>query len=271
MERYYFFKTDDKYRKDERKLGVISFHLKALYSEVAFSKKHNKEVFNFKYFDNIDITVNTKVHGSYIFDVETGVNGCCGESATTTKELYAQLNKFRKISEQDYFRMRALALRLMFRHTQFFNISNQGTNAFAYSRPWSYGLHKVKISVHKELINSKDEPSEFLEWLTKEGFDRYEVANHETIEIFINKDNNKVDRPYRDASFKIRGQSSYGRHASFQEAHKRTFWNDDFMIVAENQYQRARKVLMKMIFDSTELDISSLKKEQTYSVTNIIE
>jgi len=269
MERYYFLKVS-RHRKEEKTEGIIAFHLKALYSQKEFSQKFNRERLGFKYFDDIDVVVNTKSSGLYCFSVNTGVNGCCGEVATNTKELYARLKDYKKISEQDYFRLRSFALQLMFRHTQLFNPPSHGTNGFAYSRPWSYGFHKVKISVHNELYNRKGDTAEQLEWLAKHGYERYDVVDQEMIEIFISKTDTGYKR-HDDNSFIIRGNGRNGQHNSFEEARKRTFWDDSFDVVQEHQYLRIRKLLMKMIFDVTELDISSLLKEQTYSVTVIIE
>lgn len=77
MKRHYFY-APTLHRQKTREFGVISFKLKAFYSEKAFSDKAGKEIKRFNYIDQVDCVVQTRGEGNYRFEIDHGKDGCEG-------------------------------------------------------------------------------------------------------------------------------------------------------------------------------------------------
>lgn len=267
MDRYYFFSKSEN-RELDKKLGIISFRLQALYAENAYDQRLQKEVRTFHYFDQIEIYVNTKVKGVYRFNFDTGVDGCMSAGVTSLKELLQNMTKsFVRISERNYFLLRSTAIGLMFRHTEFFNSIKQGTSKYGYGRRYNNSFHDVEIAVFNYQYNRGKASEEHLNWMKEVNIKPYDVDTLEGIKIFSHK-NKPNERPYHTHTFTISSNVWGTKHTSFKQAYKSTFYRDyEVSKVSLRQYQRLRKVLMAIIFHASDLDISKIRPEQNHRVT----
>lgn len=265
MKRYYFYAPSDE-RTRHKEIGLIRFRLKALYAEDAYDQRLGSRVTSFKYFDEIDVSVNTRQKGIYDFKFDTGVDGCTGELATNFKELKERMQSFLQVTEDQYFRLRTTALGLMFRYTDVFNFCPNGKSRYYYANRDKGSFYDLKLPAFNYQFNRSGDDVEFLKWMKGSRLKKYDVTDQEVIQIFIYKAK-PGEEPYQTSKFSISANSGYGRHPSFKQAYKRTFYKEDFSSVTLPQYERLRKFVKKLIFDATDLDISKIKKEQTYGVT----
>jgi hypothetical protein len=267
MTRHYFY-APSKDRASHRKGGVIAFELKAFYADKAYSDKLRREVTNFHVIDDIDVLVNTKTQEYYRFTFDVlGKDTCQGHSATSYKELKESLagnyNNFRPIREKDYFRLRALALKLMFKHTNFKRMFT-GRNEYYYARQdWAFSdqLRLTALHFHHALDPATQKHRQ---WRREVNIPNYNVKQTEEVTISFDKaskDGSKSN--YCRFSLERARRSSY---SSFSEALRSIFYREDQVQVTLPQYERLHKIVKHVIWERSELDISGLKGPQTYSV-----
>ncbi len=270
MTRYYFY-APSKYRQHLKKQGIIAFELQAFYAEKAYSQKSRKEVLKFGFLDDIDINVNTRNPGYYNFEFDFGKDGCQCHHASSYKELKERLAEsgFRPVREKDYFRLRKLALKLMFRHTNFFRLPN-GRNEYYYHNDSDSSWYKMQLAAVHFHHNLDRDTYKHMLWRQSVNIPNYNYLVAEEVDIMINK-GAKGENPYQVIDFKIRStRNSKGigyKFENLESALKQTFYNREHQQVTLPQYERLRKIVKHLIWENSELDIAPLIPKQNYSVT----
>ncbi len=212
MVRYYFY-APSPYRVSQRKQGVVSFRLKAYYSEQAYSDKERKEVVRFHELDEVTCRVNLKTAGQYQFEFAHGVDQCVSHWSRSYGELRADMEKwgYRRIDEQNYFRLRKLAIKLLYRHSHRFHYW-WGRNKYYYKNESGkdfYELDLCALHYHHRLQQYSPYMQAFLRQ-ANQGPDNILVA--ETISLFLARDS--PGQKQRSQSFKFSLESNRLNHAT---------------------------------------------------------
>ncbi len=265
MKRYYFYSLD--YRKEHKQNKVISFELKALYAEKAFSNKVNKEVVSFKYFDKVKCKVKTNINALYYFSFDHGTDGCEGHSATSCKDLQndlEQYSSFKLINEKNYMRLRRLAVKLMFRHTKYFDSSLANSEFYYSKQPGNFwDVHIIRMLPFQDDGSSTEE---YKLWKKQNSIPEFTVSILERIDIFIAKPDTQ-GKQYQSFSFNLEANNKgINKYVSIQEAVESQFYHRECERVSLANYMRFRKFCILKIWNHYELEISKLKEKQNYSV-----
>ena len=268
MNRFYFFSAD-KYRKDHRAIGVLNFKLTALYEEKVFSSKRGKEESNFSYFDTVNTFVSTQTTGLYRFKVATGKDLATGLSVKSKKELlnYMADTGYQLISEKNYLRLRKLAIKMLFRHSNFDKIT-EGENRYIWNNQTYHGFWDIKMASFNYLYNRREHDQKMINYLNGLNLPANDIGITEYIRLHISKPK-KGERLFKCYSFEIEANSNLktnGLYGTFEEGFKRLEGDNYPVEITESQYDRVRKICKYLMFEYSELDISYLKKKQDYSV-----
>lgn len=264
MKRYYFY-TPTEYRKEQRKQGVIDFRLDALYSEDAYSDKISKEVKSFSYFDQIRTLVATRATGYYHFMFETGKDLSSGHYAKSEKELLEAYKGSIRISENDYIRLRKVAVGLMFRHTEFFHQLADGDSKYLWCNETYSSFWAIRLTALHYKYNSKGEDTATLEYFKERNLPLNDCSVPEEIRLHIAKPDHKTkEQRFKCSTFEISGYKYNCRYYNFDEAIKSLRnRNREYEEITHPQFQRIRKICKALMFQYSELEISELKKPQT--------
>lgn len=266
MKRYYFYKRRTDIR-DDLKGDLIVFSLSALYGEKAYSQRKGKETMRFKFFDVLDLNISTKTEGIYKVDVDTGTDGCSGHWANSFQELRDDFSKdgYSLIPERDYLRLRKFALRLIFKHIKFFKQNgSDATRKYLCQNDHSAGFYDVKLVSTSEKYNIRNYDDKQIEYGEKIGLPMNDLRIDEDFRIFISKDKN-----YKSNKFQIESShynAYYENYEKFLEGNllgkgKRTVEIKDF------QFERVKRKIIELIFDRSDLDISSILQKQQHTIT----
>lgn len=266
MKRYYFYKrTRD--IVDNLKGDVVDFSLCAFYSTKEYSQKRKKEIDQFHYFDNIYLCLATKTQGLYRLRVDSGTDGCSGHWATSIKELKEDLIKdnYKLISEQDYFRLRRLAFRLVFKHIKFFIPTESAVRNFFYQNSFSRSFYDIKLVSTSEKSNIRNYPQDTVNYYKEKNWKLYDCRLDESYRIFISKDKN-----YKSNTFEIESSHFlpyYENIWEFQKSCNMDFKENKVNNIQEFQFDRLKKFITELILDRSDLDISKIIPKQTNSIT----
>lgn len=268
MKRYYFYQPA-KERQHQRSTGCIEFELAALYAETQFSTARAKEEAHFSYFDQVSVRVATRNPGIYLFEVETGKDSAMGHWAKKHSELLQayQERGYLLITEQQYFRLRKLAIALLFKHTEFFNAPAAGESRYAWSNATYDGFWDMELTALNYKYNQKNDDQSWLDKMAEWGHSLNDVIIPEQVRVFIAKPRNG-ERHFKCYNFKISGNHS-PRYSNWEEAFKyveRKSRTDHFQEVTDLQYNRLRKICRHLMQEYCELNITPLLKKQDYTV-----
>lgn len=269
MERYFFYAPVKKEnRKNYREKGFIAFQLCCLFGEKAISSKERREITSFKYIDQVDIMVSTRAAGMYRFKFDHGKDGAHGHWVKKRLELIKSKEEsgFQLISEKQYFRIRKLALKLMFRHTNF-AAHFTGRNEHYWSNETYHGFYHLRLaSLHyhhrMDITDYKHQ-----QWRYEHNITNYQVQLTDKIDLFLARQQPGKDR-YESYKFSLEGSryckaDCYSTHALALDM---VFHRKDPDQITRHQYERLRKIAKHLIWECSELDISAIKKKQTYFV-----
>lgn len=267
MKRYYFF-TPTEYRNEQRKKGIIDFRLDALYSQDAYSDKIGREVKSFSYFDKIRTLVATRTKGYFHFMFETGKDLSTGHYAKSEKELLEAYKGSIRISENDYIRLRKVAVGLMFRHTEFFHQLADGESKYLWCNETYSSFWAIRLTALHYKYNSKGEDTATLEYWRERNLPLYDCSVPEEIRLQIAKPDQKTkEHHFKCSTFEISGYKANGRYYDFDDAFKSLkSRNDEYEEITHSQFQRIRKFCKALMFEYSELEFSELKKPQTHSI-----
>lgn len=268
MKRYYFYKnkrTDD--IREDLKGNLIVFSLSALYGEKAYSQKKGKEEMRFKFFDEIDLNISTKTQGIFKVDVDTGTDSCSGHWANSFKELQEGFSKdgYSLIPERDYLRLRRLALRLIFKHIKFFSDTDcDAERKYFCQNDHSRGFFDLTLVSTSEKYNIRNYDDKQIEYGEKIGLPMNDLRIDEDFRIFISKDKN-----YKSNKFQI--ESSHF-NAYYENSEKFLTGNllrkdKKTVEIKDFQFERLKRMVIDLIFDRSDLDISSILPKQQHTVT----
>lgn len=269
MKRYYFY-APSKYRTNQKGHGIMSFDLKAFYSEQAFSDRAGKELATFKNMDGVSCMVNRKVHGQYRFSMDHGIDGCMGHFARSLKELQEDMEHwgYIPVDEKSYFRLRKLATKLLYKHTNF-KAYWHGRNDYFYSNESCGSFYNFRLgSVHYH-HNLKEQKLDFRKWMFKSNLPVNILEVTEEINIFMARNKGREKDHFHSYKFSLEGNRGLWlkkRKASVEDALYYIFGNKEVEQVSARQYERLRKIAKYLMWEHDELDISPLRKKQNYSV-----
>lgn len=266
MKRYYFYKRNTNLRPN-LKGDVIAFSLSALYSTKAYSQKLRKEICQYHYFDDIDLCVSTKTPGIYKVDVDAGTDGCKGHGAISFKELQEGFARdgYSIISEREYFRLRKLALRLIFKYINFFYASDPAAERKYFCQNDCCGsFYNVKLISTSKKYNIRNYDEKQIEYGAKIGLPLNDLRIDEVFRIFITKDKN-----YKSTTFSIESSHFNGYYENYEKFVSGNFWPKDktTMELQEFQFTRLKKLVLELLLDRSSLDISNILQKQTGTVT----
>jgi len=258
MKRYYFFKPS-KYRQDDKQKSIISFELCALYAENATYASNGKKTKRFNYIDQISLSTST-ANFNYTFDIDTGINGCKSHHAKSYKEFLAAKTDsgYTLVSERDYNRLRLLAFSLLFR-TLKKRQSQNGDNKFAWTNDSYSGAWNFEIANSNYQYNRMGYSAESIERL---GY-LNDCAVSEYMKIIVFKGD------YKSYTFRLHTYPytpSYRTHEDLFSRFLGGYNNNDTSEISQLQYNRLRKLAVKLIFDYSDLDIADLKHKQVHSI-----
>ncbi|MCD0480416.1 hypothetical protein LPB90_18410 [Chryseobacterium sp. LC2016-29] len=261
MKRYYFYKRTNSIA------DIIEFSLCALYSTLEYSQKLRKDIDQFHYFDDIKLCLATKTQGVYRVRVDSGTDGCTSHWATSLKELKQAHSKdeYLLISERDYFRLRRLAFKLIFKHINFFKPTESLTRNFFYQNSFSRSFYDIKLISTSEKENIYNYPESTVDFYKENKWKLYDCRLDESFRIFISKDKN-----YKSNKFEIESSHFGPYYEDLQEFLKSSnldFKNNKVGSIKDFQFQRLKKYITEMILDRSDLDISSILPKQTDSIT----
>lgn len=267
MKRYYFY-APSKYRNEQRPKSVIDFNLAALYGETVYSTKNSAQERRFRYFDVVEVTVATKEQNLFDFKVETGTDGCMGHWAKTEAELIEDKKKwgFKLISEREYLLLRKLAIKLLFRHTKFFNERQEGENRYYWSNSNNSPFYDIKLVSLNYRYNTKNHDDEWLNYLKSRDLPLNDVTVPENIRVFVIKPKNGT-KSNGNCTFEIKSVGINPVYATFEQAVKGLVTSrENTKEITSLQFQRIRKICRHIMFEACDLDLAPLKKAQDYSV-----
>lgn len=266
MNRYYFFKRTKDLRDDLRG-DIIDFSLSALYSTREFSQRNQKEISQFHYFDQIHLCISTKTAGIFQVEVDSGTDGCMGHYAKSLIELKQSFEKdgYSLVNECEYFRLRRFAMRLIFQKIKFFVSEDDGAERkYLYQNDFSRSFYDIKLISTSQKYNIRNYDEKQIEYAKSIDLPMHDLRIDEDFRIFISKDKN-----YKSTKFQI--ESSYFNpyyenyekflSAGFFGKHKRTSEIKDF------QFDRLKRKIIELIFDRSDLDISSILPRQEHTIT----
>ena len=266
MNRYYFFKRNSNIRK-ELKGDLIDFSLSALYSTKEYSLKNKKEISQFHYFDEMHACISTKTPGIYQVSFDSGTDGCHGHYATSVKELKNCFSEqcYSCISERDYFRLRKLAIKLIFKHIKFFNQDNEDAERkHFYQTSWSKAFYDIKLVSTSERYNIQNYPESQLKSFKEDEIKLNNLRIDEDFRIFISK-----DKKYKSNKFQIESKHFNPYYENYQGFMSSNFLRKDkkTIEVQDFQFNRLKKMVTALILDRIHLDISSILPAQTSLIT----
>ncbi|MDV3950546.1 hypothetical protein CMT75_18690 [Elizabethkingia anophelis] len=267
MIRYYFYKKRLDIRED-LKGNMIDFSLSALYSTKGYSQKFRKEISQFHYFDQIHLCISTKTKGIFQIDVDSGTDGCMGHYSKSLNELKESFSKYGYclISERNYFRLRKLAMRLIFKNIQFFIPENDEAfqRKYLYQTNYSSGFYDITLISTSEKYNIRNYDENQIEYGKKIGIPMNDLRINEYFRIFISKDKN-----YKANKFSVESNHFNPYYQNYQEFINGNFLRKDKNIVEikDFQFARIKKMVVELILDRSDLDISSIIPKQQHTIT----
>lgn len=266
MKRYYFYKRMDV--RGDLKGDVIDFSLSALYSTKEFSQKLRKEISQFHYFDEIHLCISIKTKGIFQVSVDSGTDGCSGHYATSFQELKQSFlsNGYSIITERDYFRLRKLAIRLVFKNINFFVPENDSdfSRRFFYQNDFSRSFYDIKLISISEKYNIRNYNKTQIEFEKKIGFPIMDLRVDETFRIFISKDKN-----YKTSKFQIESSHFNPYYENYKEFSSKNFLRKERRTneIKDFQFERLKRIVVELILERSTLDISSIIPNQQHTIT----
>ncbi|WP_294203095.1 hypothetical protein [uncultured Chryseobacterium sp.] len=265
MKRHYFYKNN-KAQENMKYLGdIIDFQLHALFSEDAISNRTGRKFKNFKYFDQIKIILNPKSDGIYNVKYDSGSDGSSGHFARSLGELKKTYEEdgFKMISEREYFRLRELAVRLIFKHINFLKITDSPERRFFVldgGSRYFYDYALISISIKENIKNYP--PTSFL-FCSEKNLPVPSVRVDEEYRIFLNNSGTKSN------SFEIQSSHFNPYYDSFKEFEKSSLYKQSdkkTIEIKDFQFQRIKRIFIEGMLEVSSLDISSLIKKQNYTI-----
>lgn len=266
MNRYYFYKRNENIRED-LKGDVIDFSLCALYSSRAYSQKLRKEISDFHYFDEIKLCISTKNPGIYLVAVDTGTDGCHGHYAKSLKELKEALSgdEYSLISEREYFRRRKLAMRLIFKHINFFNPDVAETERkYLLQRDFSRDFYDIKLISTSEKYNIRNYDQKQIEFGEKISLPMNDLRIDEDFRVFLSK-----YKSYKCNSFQIESSHFNPYYKNYEKFLSGSFLRKDKKTVEikDFQFERLKRMVIEFLLERADLDISKIIPKQQYTTT----
>lgn len=265
MKRYYFYKRRSDIRED-LKGDLIDFSLSALYSEKAYSQRRGKEVFNYKYFDQVSLCISTKTAGIFQVKVDSGTDGCTGHYSNNFQDLKNSFMKdgYSLISERNYFRLRKLAMRLIFKNIQFFVHENDVERRYIYQNDSFGSFYDIALTSTSEKYNIRNYDEKQIEYGNKIGLPMNDLRIDESLRIFIAKDTN-----FKSNQFQIESSHFKPYYQNYEEFIKGNFLRSEKKKseIEDFQFERLKNKIIELILERSDLDISSIIAKQKHSVT----
>lgn len=266
MNRYYFYKRRSEDIREDLQGDLIDFSLSALYSTKEYSQKLRKEISQFHYFDQIHLCLSTKTPGIFQVNLDSGTDGCHGHHSNSLQDLKNCFSKdgYCLITERQYFRLRKLAMRLIFLNIQFFVSKDEGAERkFIYQNIYSRNFYDIKLVSTSEKHNIRNYNEYQISYAQRIGLPLKNLRIDEYFKVFVSK-----NKDYK--STKIQIESSH--FSPFYENYdnfKSSFLLKERSILELQafQFERLKKMLTELIFQRSELDISSIIPKQLKKIT----
>lgn len=269
MNRYYFYKRNRNIRED-LKGDLIVFSLSALYGEKAYSQKKRKEVMNFKFFDEIDLSISTKTKGIYQVKYDSGTDGCHGHWATSLQELKEGFvsDQFTLISEKQYLRLRKFALHLIFKNINFFHpVDDDAERSFFLvnkTRRGTKGFYDFNLVSTSQKYNIRNYDQSTLDFYSERDYKLRDLRIDEELRIFVSKDLN-----YKKNKFAIESAhfNSYYEDMNELKASILIPKSEETKELSEYHFQRLQRFCKALILDRSSFDISNILPKQQHTLT----
>lgn len=264
MKRYYFYKRNQNFRA-EYKGDLIDFSLSALYATREYSQKLGKDISQYHYFDQLELCISTKTPGIYKVNIDSGTDGCHGHFAKSQKELLKAFAGYSLISECEYFRLRKIALRLIFKHINFFKQNNPDIERnFYYQNDYSRNFYNLTVVSTSYKYNIKNYPQEQLDYMAKVDLALNDLRIDEYFKIFISK-----DPTYKTNTFSI---ESYHFNPNYKS--QKDFLSGNFLSknvqpveIKNFQFSRLKRKIAEVLVERSSLDITAISARQKHNIT----
>lgn len=191
-----------------------------------------------------------------------------GHWAKTEAELIEDKKKwgFKLVSEREYLMLRKLAIKLLFRHTKFFNVRPEGENRYYWSNTNNSPFYDIKLVSLNYKYNSKNHDDKWLDYLKSRDLPLNDVTIPESIRVFVIKPK-KGNSSNTNGTFEIKSVGVNPVYSTFEEAIKGMVTSrENTKEITGLQFQRIRKICRHIMFDACDLDLAPVKKAQDYSV-----